>query len=178
LNTNFELASRKELKEFVKFPSLYRHNPALLSRIGRNIYREPHFHFDENFFRLKDPVYLDGFWQSPLYFKDIESGIREDFTVRPELTKDVADQGKEMESRASVAVHIRRGDFLQAGGAAYHGVMSGLYYENAIRLIKERTPGAFVYFFSDDLDWVRKNIALDKSAVLVSSFTKSGIEDF
>jgi hypothetical protein len=178
LHTDFDLASIKEVKEFVSFSKLYRHNPAFFSKFGKNIYREPHFHFDNNFFQLNDPVFLDGFWQSPLYFKDIEKIIRQEFTVKPELIKNVIAKGKELEDKPSIAVHIRRGDFLNEKIAAYHGVLSPFYYERAIRAVKEKDPAASVYFFSDDIEWVKKNIAVDRNAELVSAFTKSAIEDF
>jgi hypothetical protein len=178
LQTKFELASKDEVKEFVRFPLLYRH-PVSVFKTGKNIYHEPHFHFDENFFRLNDPVFLDGFWQSPLYFKGIETALREDLTVNPELIKNVTEKGKEMEAKASIAVHIRRGDFLDSNIAAYHGVLSAFYFEKAIGLIKEKVPAASVYFFSDDIAWVKQNIAVDKNAEFVSSFiTRSAIEDF
>src|SRR5258706_10323223 len=69
LNTKFDIATKDEVKQFVYFPSLYRHKPAFFAKFGKNIYREPHFHFDENFFRNTDPVFLDGYWQSHIYFK-------------------------------------------------------------------------------------------------------------
>jgi len=173
----FDLASRKEVKRFVQFPSLYRH-PVSLFKTGRNIYHEPHFHFDENFFNIADPVFLDGFWQSPLYFKPIEDSIRKDFRVRAELINNVIEKGKELEGKSSIAVHVRRGDFLNPKIAAYHGVLDATYFEKAIRLVKDKAAGASVYFFSDDIDWVKQNLSLDKDAEFVSSFTRSAIEDF
>ena len=178
LQTNFELASRDEVKQFLSFPKLYRHKPSVFSKFGKNIYSEPHFQFDKNFFQLSDPVFLDGFWQSPLYFKNIESGIRHEVTITPELRKKVVDKGKELEAKPSIAVHIRRGDFLDAKAAAYHGVLSAFYYEKAMGLITEKIPDATVYFFSDDVEWVKQNLALRKNAELASSPSNSAIEDF
>jgi Glycosyl transferase family 11 len=178
LHTVFELATKKEVKDFVSFQKLYRHNPAFFSKLGKNIYREPHFHFDENFFQLNDPVFLDGFWQSPLYFKDIEKTIRQEFTVKNELIKNVVEKGKELEDNPSIAVHIRRGDFLNEKITAFHGVMSPFYYEKSIRLVKDKDPAAKVYFFSDDIEWVKKNLTVDRNTELVSSYTASAIEDF
>jgi Glycosyl transferase family 11 len=178
LHTEFDLASKREVKKFVSFPTLYRHYPSFFSRFGKNIYHEPHFHFDEKFFRLNDPVFLDGFWQSPLYFKDIEAILRQEFTIKPELIKNVIEKGKELETQSSIAVHIRRGDFLNEKITAFHGVMSPFYYEKAIRLVKEKVPAASVYFFSDDIEWVKKNLTVDRNAELISAFTQSAIEDF
>src|SRR5882672_9393869 len=95
LHTKFEIATKQEVQQFVNLPSLYRHKPGFFAKLGKNIYREPHFHLDEHFFRLTDPVFLDGFWQSPGYFKDIETTIREDFTIKPQLVKNVLEKGKE-----------------------------------------------------------------------------------
>jgi Glycosyl transferase family 11 len=177
LQTTFELASIREVKEFVRHPSLYRH-PISLFKAGRNIYQEPHFHFDPNFFRLNDPVFLDGFWQSPLYFKDIETTIRNDFIIKPALIKNVIEKGRELECRSSIAVHIRRGDFLNPKISAYHGVMSAFYFERAIGLIREKVPDAFVYFFSDDIAWAKQNLSVDRNTEFLSSPAQSAIEDF
>jgi hypothetical protein len=177
LQANFELATNAEVKQFIYFPSLYRHQPAFFSRIGKHIYREPHFHFDPRFFQLNDPVFIDGFWQSHLYFKDIDSSIRQDFAVKPELIKNVTEKGMELQNKLSVAVHIRRGDFLQPKAVAYHGIPDTGYYAKAIALIKEKVPGASIYYFSDDIEWVKANLPAD-TAEFVSSFTKSAIEDF
>jgi hypothetical protein len=177
LETHFELATKKEVGEFAYFPSLYRHPVGLFKR-GKNVYREKQFHFDPGFFSLKDPVFIDGYWQSPLYFKDIEETIRLDFTPKPELIKNVIDIAKEMQSKPSVAVHIRRGDFLKRKIKAYHGVMSAFYFEKAIGIIKERIPSAYLYFFSDDINWVKQNLVVNKNAEFVSAYTHSAIEDF
>ncbi|MEI9912906.1 MAG: alpha-1,2-fucosyltransferase [Bacteroidota bacterium] len=177
LHANFELATKKEVKDFLYFPSLYRHQYVSFFKAGKNIYHEPHFHFDENFFHLNDPVFLDGFWQSPLYFKDMETIIRRDFTIKPGLIKNVMEKGKELEGKDSIAVHIRRGDFMNPKITAYHGVMGTDYYSKAIQILKERITSASVHYFSDDIEWVKKYLPAD-NAEFVSSFTRSAIEDF
>ncbi|MBL7743837.1 MAG: alpha-1,2-fucosyltransferase [Chitinophagaceae bacterium] len=174
---SFELAAKNEIKKFVFFPSLYRHSPSFFANFGKHIYREPHFHFDQYFFRLTDPVFLDGFWQSPLYFKDIEDIIRQDFLIKENLIKNVKELGKELENRNSVAVHVRRGDFLTPKASMYHGVMDEGYYEKAITLIKEKQQEVSVYYFSDDTDWVKRHLQ-PHYAGFVSPYTLTAIEDF
>jgi hypothetical protein len=75
-------------------------------------------------------------------------------------------------------VHIRRGDFLKSKTAAYHGVLGAFYFEKAIGIIKDKEPSASVYFFSDDINWVKQNLARHGNAEFASSFTGSAIEDF
>jgi Glycosyl transferase family 11 len=178
LQANFELAEKKELKEFIFFPSLYRHKPAFFSRFGKNVYREQHFHFDKKIFQLTDPVYLDGFWQSPLYFRGIESILKQDFTVKDELVKNVTARGKELAGKDSIAIHIRRGDLLNPKAMAYHGVLDKTYYEKAIRLLAQKVSSASFHVFSDDIGWAKQNLVLPAGTEFVSSITKSAIEDF
>lgn len=178
LQTKFELATKTEVKEFVFFPSLYRHKPVFFSKFGKNIYREPHFHFDKQFFYLNDPVFLDGFWQSPLYFKNIEPIIRQDFTVNQELIKDVKEKGKELKNKSSIAMHIRRSDFLNLKSVAYHGVLDAAYYEKAIELSMQKIHDASLYIFSDDIEWVKQTLNVPANTEFISSLTKSAIEDF
>ena len=56
-----------------------------------------------------------------------------------------------MKQEASVSIHIRRGDYLDAQNAAmFGGICTDAYYEAAISYIKEQTPDAHFYVFSDD----------------------------
>ncbi|MBC7947013.1 MAG: alpha-1,2-fucosyltransferase [Chitinophagaceae bacterium] len=178
LQAPFELATPKEIRNFIQFPLLYRHKPALVARMGKHIYREPHFQYDPHFLTLTDPVYLDGFFQSPKYFQDIEELIRQDFQVRSEQVQAVMQKGKELTAKSSVAIHIRRGDFANAKAVNYHGILTSEYYMKAIEVIKSKVPGASFHFFSDDIAWVKEKIPMDKGSELVSLQTTSSIEDF
>ena len=58
----------------------------------------------------------------------------------------------EIQSHFSTGIHIRRGDFLQAGL---------LFEENSYRkgceIVVERYPDAYFFVFSDDLDWCKSH---------------------
>lgn len=105
----------------------------------------------------KDQVYLDGYWQSELYFQDIRQQLLEELKfpkVQEEKNKKIA---IEMGERNSVSVHFRRGDYLQGRVAKIHGgLCSESYYSNAITYFKEKYPNVHFYIFSNDPDWVRK----------------------
>jgi len=173
----YTLATPGDLRKFIPVPRLYRHLPGLLSIISRNVYREPHFQFDPNFYRLTAPVFLDGFWQSPKYFENIEGEIRRLFHVTSSLIQNVQEKGNELRSEQSVSIHIRRSDFLAPKAAAYHGVLSKDYYQRAIRHISGKIPGASFHFFSDDMEWVKRELSPPPGSQYVSGAT-SAIEDF
>lgn len=134
----------------------------------RNIYREPHFFYDQNILKCKNDVYLEGYWQSEKYFKDIEPLIRSEFIPVKEpdtLNKNMADQIKICES---VSLHVRRGDYvLNPETNAYHGTCSPDYYKTAIRLIEKQVENPHFFIFSDDPAWVRENMKMGHPTTIV-----------
>ena len=57
---------------------------------------------------------------------------------------------QEIQGKQSVAVHVRRTDFVPMGISNEYA-----YYNAAIRYVQERIPDAVFYIFSDDLDAVK-----------------------
>jgi hypothetical protein len=99
------------------------------------------------------PIYLNGYWQSEVFFNDIERIIRHDFNLE--------DIGTDLEVfpnlDKSVSLHVRRGDYLQSND--YHPIQSINYYRKAIDIIGEYDN---IYVFSDDLDWCESNLDFDR----------------
>src|SRR5438128_2342097 len=66
-NHQAKVASGAEVNRFLKKES----NNNFLNKIfsfGRTrIFKEPHFHFTEEFLKQKDNTYLEGYWQSEKY---------------------------------------------------------------------------------------------------------------
>lgn len=178
LDCRFDLASLSDVRKFIHFPALYRHRPSLFSKFGKNIYRESSFAFNKDFFQIKSPIYLDGFWQSPKYFSEIAPTLKEEFSVRKELLADLKITPEEMLKSESVAIHIRRGDFLNPKAADFHGFPGVEYYSRAITLFKERIPEPRFFYFTDDVKWVEENIVPMNEGKVVSAITGSSIHDF
>jgi hypothetical protein len=121
--------------------------------------RERHFHFDPDILKLQDDVYLDGYWQSEKYFKDIEDIIRQEFTVKGEpdaRNRQTADMIKGSEA---VSIHVRRGDYVtNPSTGKYHGICSLDYYRKAMAMIASRVKDSQFIAFSDDPAWVKDNL--------------------
>lgn len=134
----------------------------------RNVYKEPHFPYDPNILKCKNHVYLEGYWQTEKYFKDIEETIRRDFTFVGDpdpRNKTMADQIRESES---VSIHVRRGDYITNPTTnAYHGTCSEDYYKKAIQIIKNRVHQPQFFIFSDDPTWVREHLDTGYPTVFV-----------
>lgn len=121
-------------------------------------------------FRFRNTVYLDGYWQSEDYFKDIEPQIREDLRIQPPT--DAVNQQIAAQIRATnaVAVHVR---FFDAPGQTPTGAIEnnapGDYYQRAIHSMEQRQSNAHYYLFSDQPQAARTRIPLpDERVTLVA----------
>lgn len=119
-------------------------------------YREPFFPCDsEGWAALEPSVYLDGYFQSPLYFDAIAARVRAEFR----MTTPFSASGQALLERISalpcpVSVHVRRGDYASNPQTqATHGLLDAGYYTTALDLMDRLTGGAAQYVvFSDDPD--------------------------
>ena len=128
-------------------------------RRSKGLIIEKHFHFDPEVLRLPDNVYLDGYWQSEKYFRDIADIIRTEFTITVE-PDDKSRQMSEMIGRSeAVSLHIRRGDYAANPVMnQFHGLCSLDYYLKAIEMIASRVGSPHFFVFSDDPAWVKENL--------------------
>lgn len=134
------------------------------------IVRNHSLEFDATIRHLDGNVYLDGYWQSEKYFSDIADLLRSDFRLAQPLPPSEADLLKAICSTNSVAVHVRRGDYVSNPAvAAKHGLCSDDYYRNAVRLMRSHVPDAHLFVFSDEPDWVRRNMEFEGPYTIVQS---------
>ena len=135
---------------------------------GRVI-RESHFHFDPQILNAPGDIYLDGYWQTEKYFKEIEKTIRTEFQIRtPTEEINLITASKIMDCN-SISLHIRRADYVTNPGAnKVHGVCSIDYYHNAIIKITTAIHTPHFYIFSDDIKWAQENITIDYPTTFVS----------
>lgn len=111
-----------------------------------------------------------GYWQTELYFKHIEKEIRDVFRFQENLlnnkTKEVA---LEMQQCHSVSIHIRRQDYLLAHHFETFGhICTPRYYRAAWNMLCQQVSSdqLFIYFFSDDPEWLKANITYENSLIV------------
>lgn len=117
-------------------------------------------------------AYLNGWWQTASYFKEIESEILKLFTFREDsLSAGYVELVESISGQNSVAIHVRRGDYVS--NEAYreiYGVCSNEYYEAAIRKIQERQVNTKFFVVTDDPAWVaRQSLFADMQIVSAGS---------
>jgi len=129
---------------------------------------EKDFHYNADVLTLPDNIYLDGYWQSEKYFIDIEQIIRKELSVKTPQRSKNRELAEEIKSCQSVSLHIRRGDYVSNEKTnQIHGTCSLAYYDRAIEKIRTALSKPHFFVFSDDPEWVHKNLKLDYLTTIV-----------
>ncbi|MBN2313951.1 MAG: glycosyltransferase, partial [Sedimentisphaerales bacterium] len=136
--------------------------------------KERHFHFDPDILKLRDNIYLDGYWQSEKYFSSIKEIIRKELTVRRPLgglNVNIADAIAETHS---VCLHFRRLHGISSGrvdvhGVNIHGATSLDYYYRCIERLVQTVKDPSFFVFSDDPGWVRDHLKLPYPMMVVAN---------
>ena len=123
----------------------------------KTVFAQPHYHFYPDFLALPDDIYLSGYWQSEQYFDGIGSLICKQFAPKTPLDNRNVELQKIMQSKPSVAVHVRRGDYSSSAYSTFFGMLPENYYAEAIAAVKQRVGNPAFYFFSDDIAWSKSN---------------------
>lgn len=123
-----------------------------------NIYKEvQEFSYDEKVFE-QESSFLVGTWQALKYFESQEVLIREVFNFTKPQDMINIKLAEHIKSKNAVAVHVRRGNYLQpelAGSRMLNGALN--YYREAFSIIRETVKDPVFYIFSDDIHWAKEN---------------------
>ncbi len=143
--------------------SLLRRLPRLARLLtGRHVHVERGLGHDPGVASLPDGSYLSGYWQSFKYFEDIAPTLLADLRPAQPLSPASQALADGMAGTATVAVHVRRGDYVSLAAAAQlHGSLPITYYEAAIDRVRHAVAAPRFYLFSDDPAWCRANLPLD-----------------
>lgn len=151
--------------------------PLLRKRRHPQAIVEQGHNFDPRVVEARPPIYLDGYFQTERYFVEHRETLLADFTFATPPTGRNAELLAEIASCESVAIHVRRGDYVAKPHVqAHHGVTPLSYYEAAIAHINERVRDPRFFVFSDDAAWTKQHLAVLGPATFVDH-NAAGFED-
>ncbi|MDD2384956.1 MAG: alpha-1,2-fucosyltransferase [Sulfurospirillaceae bacterium] len=111
-----------------------------------------------------DSVYIEGYFQTERYFKDIKELLLQQFQLRNPLSAYTQKIQQLIEyAPYSISLHVRRGDYLNASAQSYHGLCSLEYYQNAMHYLNEYCQDRMYVIFSDDIAWVKENMPIENA---------------
>jgi hypothetical protein len=118
-------------------------------------------------------AYFHGFWQNENYFLNIRKTLIKEINLKKKSTAHT-ELLKKIKKHNSVAVHIRRGDFLLPKIKKISPLININYYKKSFIFLEKKIKKIRYFFFSDDINWVKKNIK-KKNSFYVSNFNE--VED-
>lgn len=124
----------------------------------------------------KNCIFL-GHWVNYRYFRDCEDAVRKAFVFKPFTDNKNIRLANEMSKVNSVAVHFRKNiDYIS--DPENDKRCSPDYYNKAINYMLDNTDNPRFYFFSDNWEWVEKNIKTDLPYTKVDWNPVNGAESF
>ncbi len=125
------------------------------SKIGiftKQYVEENAYRYEKEVFEIKNDTYFDGYWQNYRYFDEYRDELIEMFKPSRQISNSMQDIIKEMESCCSVALHVRRGDYVDIN---WNVPMA--YYVKALQMCRECLSDKIrVYLFTDDKEFTKK----------------------
>lgn len=136
------------------------------------------FNFQEDIFYLEGNLYLNGYWQNPKYFENYLSDLSH--LLKTSFENNIFCQYQELISttKNSVALHIRRGDYVDIETTSLiHETCDLNYYIRAIQTVRQRLFEPKFFVFSDDILWCKKNLDFIDNMVFIDQ-TSESLQDF
>ena len=155
---------------------VHRHIPLL----SVQMVKEGGFHFNKRLVEgLKGNIFLEGYWQSEKYFSNVKDQIREDFSFKNDISKDVKDELALIKSygQRAVALGIRR--YQEVKTFELVKVIGMEYYQKAMFLMAQKVENPVFFCFTQDRKWAEENLDTHYKIIFIDEKTgdNGAIED-
>src|SRR3989338_9014445 len=165
--TNKQIAKLKIINLFNFFRPYYK----------KSVIREGGHCFDPAIINAPQNVYLDGYWQTEKYFKDIEDTIRQDLTLKDPPGEKYLSTLDTITQTNAISLHIRRTDYLIGKNTSVFAICQQEYYQQALKIVAEKVGPLKLFVFSDDIKWAKENILFPYSITFVSDGSFSDYQE-
>ena len=109
----------------------------------------------------EESMFFSNYLQDKYYYEAMDSSWLK-IKMPDHLSDDYLEFESLIKDHKSICVHIRRGDYVKKG-SLYEDLSSTDYYDNAIKYALNIVPEAKIFFFSDDLEYVRSHFVYSNS---------------
>jgi len=115
---------------------------------------------------------ISGYFQSYKYFDSYKDVIINNFTPTDEIIDKIHVKYEKYLNEKITSLHIRRGDYTTR--PEYYTTLDTEYYKKALELAGDTD---YIFIFSDDIDWCRKNINFLKNKNVIFVSGQTDVED-
>ena len=113
--------------------------------------------FNLNLLNKYSDIRFVGYWQTSDFVKVMYSKIKDLFKFEIDISVEAKLILESINNTCSVAIHIRKGDYVDKKNKDLFGLCSANYYSNAIKLLKLKTIRENKLFvFSDDIEYSKE----------------------
>lgn len=130
------------------------------------------FNFDKNVYNSRNNLF-SGYWQNCTYFETISKQLFYDFRFSEPVDPQNRKYLQKINATVSVAVHVRRGDYLL--DPLLGGLCPESYYIEAMSMMKQLHTGCHFFIFSNDMEWCRERLQTENSTFVTGNV---GIQSF
>lgn len=142
-------------------------------------FQELNFKYSKPNKKLLQPTLFKGFWQSEKYFIEFNKQVRLLFSVAPILDTTSTSYLNQIVYCNSVAIHVRRGDYISVPeNFKKHGFCGVDYYKRAINYILSKEQDLSFFIFTDDIEWVRINMLPFFKNIIIVSTNNVGVDSW
>jgi len=129
------------------------------------------YFYETPFNQIKNnDIYIYGYFQSELYFKDVDSIIQKEFRVKTEPTINEKKLLKKMNSSTSVGISMRVGKDYET--SKIFDVYNEEFYKKSMDYIAGKIGNVSFFVFSDDIEKVKKDFIFDYPVTYVEGFNE------
>lgn len=127
-------------------------------------------------FQPSGKVYLEGYWQSENYFKDVEQKIKKELHIDPPKDKKNLAIFRKIKGKVSVAIHFRFFDdsIIRSNIKIKDNFNTSIdYYKKAITKMNKHFTNAHYFVFSDQTKKITNYLNLDPSKMTIVDINQS-----
>ena len=140
------------------------------------VIEEEVFGYDE--IEAENSAYYIGNWINEDYFKRIGQELIASFIYQGKFDERVRKVLERERISESVAVHVRRGDYMTNGNETIYVAQGKTYYDKARNYMEARKKDLIFYVFSDDITWCKENLGWQDACFIDDSVADDDIIQF
>lgn len=170
---NFKISEKIATKSQIEEVCRIDHNSDLLSfkykfgvQIENIINPDYFFRRDCKYFpveKIAKYKYYDGYWQSWRYVDAVKDKLKQEFIPKKKISLKGSLLAEKLKKQNSVFVGIRKGDYSSSWKVRRkYGEFGSDYYLKAMNYLCSLVENPIFYIFSNDIEWVKKNMKFDK----------------
>ncbi len=125
-------------------------------------YEEPMSLFIDNAPCLKGNYYVKAWFQDEKYVRQIRNILLKELTPKKKI-RISRELRQVLEYDETVSLHVRRGDFVKL-----HKKLPITYFTKAVTLMKDLYRNPIFLIFSEDLEWVKRNLNIGENCIYVN----------